>query len=61
MTSYTACINYATPAMRVEINRTNPDGRINTLSPGATKTEGLLAAAGSDPAQLEGFLGYLAS
>jgi NAD(P)-dependent dehydrogenase (short-subunit alcohol dehydrogenase family) len=35
--------------------------RINTLSPGATKTEGLLAAAGSDPAQLEGFLGYLAS
>lgn len=47
--------------MRVEINRTNPDGRINTLSPGATKTEGLLAAAGSDPAQLEGFLGYLAS
>ena len=30
--------------MRVEINRTNPDGRINTLSPGATKTEGLLAA-----------------
>jgi Enoyl-(Acyl carrier protein) reductase len=38
-----------------------PKHRINTLSPGATKTEGLLAAAGSDPAQLQGFLGYLAS
>ena len=35
--------------------------RINTLSPGATKTEGLLAAAGPDPAQQQGFLGYLAS
>jgi hypothetical protein len=28
VTSYTAFINYATPAMRVEINRTNPDGQI---------------------------------
>lgn len=35
--------------------------RINTLSPGATKTEGLLAVAGSDPAQQEGFVGYLAT
>jgi len=26
VTSYTASINYATSAMRVEINRTNPDG-----------------------------------
>jgi NAD(P)-dependent dehydrogenase (short-subunit alcohol dehydrogenase family) len=35
--------------------------RINTLSPGPTKTEGLLAAAGPDPDQQQGFLGYLAS
>jgi glyoxylase-like metal-dependent hydrolase (beta-lactamase superfamily II) len=28
VTSYTASINYATPAMRVEIERTNPDGQI---------------------------------
>ena len=35
--------------------------RINTLSPGATKTPGLLAAAGPDAAQQQGLLGYLAS
>src|SRR6185503_3908665 len=28
VTSYTASINYATPAMRVEVDRTNPDGQI---------------------------------
>ena len=28
VTSYTASINYTTPAMRVEFERTNPDGQI---------------------------------
>src|SRR6185503_106748 len=28
VTSYTASINYATPAMRIELERTNPDGVI---------------------------------
>src|SRR6185295_3820398 len=28
VTSYTASINYATPAMRIELERTNPDGQI---------------------------------
>jgi glyoxylase-like metal-dependent hydrolase (beta-lactamase superfamily II) len=28
VTSYTASINYSTPAMRVELERTNPDGQI---------------------------------
>lgn len=35
--------------------------RINTLSPGFTKTEGLLAAAGPDPEAQQNFLGFLAS
>lgn len=35
--------------------------RVNTLSPGATKTPGLLAAAGPDAAQQQGLLDYLAS
>jgi len=28
VTSYAAAINYTTPAMRVELNRTNPDGQV---------------------------------
>lgn len=28
VTSYTAAINYTTPAMRVELDRTNPDGQV---------------------------------
>ena len=28
LTSYSAAINYTTPAMRVELERTNPDGQI---------------------------------
>src|SRR5439155_24192594 len=28
VTSYTASINYATPAMRIELDRTNPDGKV---------------------------------
>ncbi|MDN4984300.1 SDR family oxidoreductase [Bradyrhizobium sp. WYCCWR 13022] len=35
--------------------------RINTLSPGATKTPGLVELAGPDPAQQQGLLDYLAS
>lgn len=35
--------------------------RINTISPGATRTPGLLDLAGSDPAQQQGLVDYLAS
>src|SRR5229473_7836632 len=28
VTSYTASINYGTPAMRIELDRTNPDGKV---------------------------------